>query len=185
MTSTNLKPTAVQAANLDVAFGLTAKTLDLCLQLSELGVQAMKENIADYQENVQKALTISGPQEWFALQASTIEPAAQRARRYLQQAHEITAAAQADLQKAAELQYETGLRNMQQAIENLSQNAPAGSENALNAWQSAVTSTAAFYESMQQATRQAIEFAGGRAVEAATAASNAAQKTNAQVAVNR
>lgn len=185
MTATNLKPNAAQAANLDALFSLTARTLDACQKFSDLGVRAMKENIADYQESVHKALAANGAQEWFALQVGAIEPAAERARSYLQQAQEIAAAARADFQKVAEVQYESGLRTMQQAFQNLSQNAPTGSENALNAWQSAVTSTAALYESMQQATKHAIEFAGNRVVDATTAASSAAKKANAQAVTSR
>lgn len=185
MTATNLKPNTAQASNLDAVFGLTAKTLDVCQKFADLGVQTMRENLADYQENVHRAFAANGAQELFALQASAIEPAAQRARSYLQQVQEIAAAARADFQEVAEAQYSSGLRNLQQAFDNFSQNAPAGSENALNAWQSAVTSTAAFYESMHQATRHAIEFAESRVVEAAAAASTAAQKASAQAAANR
>lgn len=185
MTTTNLKPNTVQATNLDALLSMTATMLDACQKFSDLGVQAMKENIADYQENVHKALAANGAQAWFALQADAIEPAAERARSYLRQAQEIAAETRADFQQVTEAQYESGLRTMQQALENLSQNAPTGSENALNAWQSAVTSTAALYESMQQATKHAIEFAGYRVAEAAATASSAAQKANAQAAVNR
>lgn len=185
MSASNLKSTTVQADNLDVVFGLTTRTLEVCQKLSELGVHAMKESVADCQRNTHKALAASSAQELFALQASLIEPAAEKARNYLRQTQEIAAAARADFQKMAEVQYESTLRHMRQAFDSLSQNAPAGSENALNAWQSAVTSTAAFYESMQQATRHAIEFTGNHVMNAATAASGAAQKASAQAAANR
>lgn len=185
MAASNPKSNAVQTENLDAFVGLTSKTLDVFQKFSALGVQAMKESLASYQENVHQVLAANSAQDLFALQSSLIEPAAERGRRYLQQAHEIAAAARADFQKAAEVQYASGIRNMQQAFNSLSQNAPAGSEKALDAWQSAVTSTAAFYESMHQATRHAIEFTEGRVVEAAAAASSAAQKANAQAAANR
>lgn len=178
------KSNAAQAASLDAACGLTAKTLDVCLKLSELGVAAMKANVADYQENVRKALAANGAQELFAVQASAIEPAAERARSFMQQAHEITASARADIQKMFEAQYALHMRNMEQAFDSLSQSAPAGSQNALNAWQSAMTSTAAFYESMQQATRHAIQFTENRAIGAATTASSTAQKASARAVAN-
>lgn len=180
MPASNLEPmNAVQAASLDIVFGLTTKALDACQKLADLNVRAMNEGIAASQEHVRKAFAAKDPQELIALQASFIEPAAEKARNYLQQAFEIAAAAGADFQKVAEAQYESGMRNMQQAFDRASQGAPAGSEGALNAWQSAMTSTATFYESIQQATRHAIELAGNHVADAAAAASSA-QKANAQ-----
>ncbi|QCX51456.1 TIGR01841 family phasin [Ralstonia pseudosolanacearum] len=185
MSASNQNSNTVQAANLDAVFGLTTKTLDACRKLSDLGAQAMKESIANYQETMHRALTANGAQALFALQANALEPAAERVWRYLQQAQEIAAGTRADFQKMAEIQYESNMRNMQQAFDSLSQNAPAGSESALTAWQSAVTSTAALCKSMHQATRHAIEFTENRVIEAAAAASAATRKANAQVVANR
>jgi len=184
MSASNLKPMyAVQAATLDIVLGLTSKTLDTCQKLTEVSVQAMKESIAEGQENMRKAFAIKDAEELFALQASFIEPLAERTRNYLNQVNEITAAARAEFQKVAEAQYESGMCTMQEAFDNISQSAPNGSEGALNAWQSAMTSTATFYESVNQATRHAIELAENRVADAAaTLSSAAAQQAKAQAA---
>lgn len=183
MPASNLEPLyAAQANNLELALDLAANSLDACQKLTELGVQTMKESIADSQVNMRKAFAAKDAQELLAWQVSLVEPAAERTRAYLQQVYEIAAAARASFQKAAEARYHANLGVMQQAFDSATQSAPTGAESPLNAWQSAIASTATLYESMQQATRHAFELAENRVIAADAAATNAARKARSQAA---
>lgn len=90
MPEVNLQPMyAAQAAAMDIVFGMTAKTLDAYQRLTELGMQTMKETLANNQETVRQAFAAKSPQELFALQATAVEPAAEKARAFFQQVQEI------------------------------------------------------------------------------------------------
>lgn len=183
MQASDLDPLkAMQAAGFDIVFGLTTKTLDACQQLTALGMQTFRESLAEGQKNVSKAATVKDVPELFALQVSLVEPATERMRNYVQRVCEIAAGARAEYQKVAQAQLDSNLRNMQQALEKACQSAPSGTDGTWNAWQSTLASTAAFYDSMQQATQHAIELAEHQVIDAAAAASSAARKANAESA---
>ncbi|CAG9164580.1 phasin family protein [Cupriavidus pinatubonensis] len=171
MPEVNLQPMyAAQAAAMDIVFGMTAKTLDAYQRLTELGMQTMKETLANNQETVRQAFAAKSPQELFALQATAVEPAAEKARAFFQQVQEIAASTREEFQKVAAAQYETNKQTFQEIFEKLAQNVPSGSEGAFNAWQAAMTSGASLCESMQQSTKQAIELAETQVANAAAAA---------------
>ncbi|SPD59109.1 Phasin (plasmid) [Cupriavidus neocaledonicus] len=167
-----------QAAALDIVVGMTTKTLDALQRLSELSMQTMKETIADSQETMRRAFAVRDPQELFALQASSVESAAGKSRRYLQQVHEIAAATRDDFQKVVEAHYETSKHSLQEIFDKLMQSAPEGSEGTLNAWQAAMLSGATFCESLRRSTRQAAELAESQVASAAADAVKAAHKPN-------
>ncbi|MBF6987651.1 phasin family protein [Cupriavidus sp. IK-TO18] len=179
MPAVKLDPTyGTQAAALDIVFGMTTKALDALQRLSDLSMQAMKETIADNQEIMRQAFAVRDPQELFALQANSVESAAEKSRVFLQQVHEITAATRDDFQKVVEAQYETSKHSLQEIFDRLMQSAPAGSKGALDAWQAAMLSGATFCESLRQSTRQAVELAENQVASAAAVAAKAAHKPN-------
>ncbi|WP_197523984.1 phasin family protein [Cupriavidus sp. USMAHM13] len=183
MQALNLEPLkAMQAASFDIAFGLTTKTLDACQQLTALGVQTFRESLSESQKHVLRASAVKDAPELFALQLSLVEPTTERMRNYVQRVCEIAAGTRAEYQKVAQAQFDSNLRNMQQALEKASQGAPSGTDGTWNAWQSTLASTAAFYDSMQQATQHAIELAEHQVIDAAATASSAARKANAESA---
>ncbi|KAF7962494.1 phasin [Cupriavidus sp. UYMU48A] len=182
MPEVNFQPVyAAQAAAMDIVFGMTTKTLDACQRLTELSMQTMKETLVDSQETVRQAFSAKTPQELFALQATAAQPAVEKARAFFQQVQEIAATTRDEFQKVAAAQYETNKHTVQQMFESFAQNAPAGSEGALNAWQAAMASGATLCESMQQSTQHAMELAQSQ-VASAAAAATAAHKGNSQAA---
>ncbi len=172
---------AVQAASFDIVVGLTTKTLNASEQLTALGMQMLSESLAASQKHVLKAATVKDVPELVALQMSLVEPATESMRSCALRLCEIAAGARAEYQKVAQAHFDSSLRNMQQAFDK-AQGAPIRTDGTWSAWQSTLASTAAFYDSMQQATRYAIELAEHQVIDAATAASSAARKINAESA---
>ena len=162
---------AVQAASFDIVVGLTTKTLNACEQLTALGMQMLSESLAASQKQF-KAATVKDVPELVALQMSLVEPATESMRARALRLCEIAAGARAEYQKVAQAHFDSSLRNMQQAFDK-AQGAPIRTDGTWSAWQSTLASTAAFYDSMQQAHRYAIELAEHQVIDAATAASSA------------
>jgi phasin family protein len=173
---------ALQAANLDPLFGLTNKTLAGLQKLVELNLQTMNATLAETQDNIQKAFAAKDLQELLALQASLLQPATEKAQAYGRQLVEITSTTRAEFAKVAEAQYEANKRKMQELIDNATKSAPAGSEAAVTAWQSAVSAATSLCDTMQQTAKQAIEVAESNMDIAAAASSNAARQVTVQAA---
>lgn len=171
---------ALQAANLDLLFGLMNKTLAGVQKLAELNLQTMKATVAENQGNIQKAFAAKDMQELLALQAGLLQPATEKAQAYHHQLVEIISATRAEFAKVAEAQYEANKRKMQDVIDNATKSAPAGSEAAVAAWQSAVSAATSLCDTMQQSAKQAIEITESNLDIAAAAASNAARQATAQ-----
>ncbi|WP_432263418.1 TIGR01841 family phasin [Cupriavidus sp. TMH.W2] len=172
--------TALQAANFDLLFGLTNKTLAGLQKLAELNLQTMKATLAETQDNIQKAFAAKDMQELLALQTSLLQPATERAQAYQRQLIEITSATRAEFARIAEAQYEANKRKMQDVVDSATKSAPAGSEAAIAAWQSAVSAATSLCDTMQQTAKQAIEITESNLDIAAAAASNAARQATAQ-----
>ncbi|WP_354687311.1 TIGR01841 family phasin [Cupriavidus necator] len=166
----NEQLSALQAANLDLLFGLTNKTIAAFEKLAELNLQTIKATVAETQDNIQRAFDAKDIQELLALQASLWQPATEKAQAYRRQWVEITSATRAEFAKVAEAQYEANKRRMQDVIDSATKSAPAGSEAAVAAWQSAVSATTTLCDTVQQTTKQAIEVAESNLDIAATAA---------------
>ena len=173
---------ALSAANLDLLFSLTNKTLAGLQKLTELNLQTMKATLAESQDNLQKAFAAKDIQELLALQASLLQPATEKAQAYRRQLVEITSATRAEFTKVAEAQYEENKRKMQEVIDSATKTAPAGSEAAVAAWQSAVSAATNLCDTMQQSTKQAIEITESNLDFAAAAASNAARQATGHAA---
>ncbi|WP_454743452.1 phasin family protein [Cupriavidus necator] len=173
---------AAQAAGLDILAGLTSKTLDGLQKVAELNLQTMKSTLAEAQDNARKAFSAKDPGELLALQASLMQPAAEKAQVYSRQLFEIAEATRADFAKVAEAQNEENKRMMQEFIDGITKGAPNGSEAAMAAWKSALATTTSLFEAMQQTATRAVEVAGSNPNIATTAASNAAQQATAQAA---
>ncbi|TKC81719.1 phasin family protein [Trinickia terrae] len=169
---------AATKANLETLFGLTNKAFEGVEKLAELNLQVVKSTLAESQENAQRALSAKDAQEFLALQANVVQPLAEKALAYGRHLYEIASATQAEFARVAEAQYEEQNRKVQALVENVSKNAPAGSETAVAVMKSAITAANTTYETVQKATKQAIEIAESNFSAATTAATKAAEQAS-------
>ncbi|QCP50129.1 phasin family protein [Trinickia violacea] len=169
---------AAQKASLETLFGLTNKAFDGLEKLTELNLQVVKSTIAEGQENAQRALSAKDAQEFLALQAGIVQPAAEKVLSYSRHLYEIASATQAEFARAVEAQYEDQNRKVQALVDNVAKNAPAGSETAVAVMKAAITAANTTYETVQKATKQAVEIAESNFNAATTAATKAAEQAS-------
>jgi phasin family protein len=150
---------ASHKANLESLYSLTTKAFEGVEKLVELNLQVVKSTLAESQENAQRLLSVKDAQEFLALQASLTQPIAEKALSYGRHVYEIATATQAEFTKIAESHYEEQNRKVQALIDNVTKNAPAGSETVVAALKSALNAASTTYETVQKATKQAIEIA--------------------------
>jgi len=183
MTFTAEQLVAVQKANIETMFGLTTKAFEGVEKLVELNLQVAKATLGEVAETTVAALSAKDPQELLALQASLLQPAAEKAAAYGRHLYDIAAGTNAEVTKVAEAQIADAQLKVLSVVDNAVKNAPAGTENAVALVKSAVAAANNAYESVNKAAKQAVEVAeanfqavSNTAVKATQAATKTAKK---------
>ncbi len=171
---------AANKANLETLFGLTTKAFEGVEKLVELNMQVVKASFAENIDAAKKVLSVKDAQELLAVQAGMVQPVAEKALAYSRHLYEIASDTSAEFSKVAESQIAEASQNVQALVENLAKNAPAGSETAVALAKSAMSAANNAYDSVQKATKQAVEIAESNFQAAANAASKATQQATAQ-----
>jgi phasin family protein len=157
MTFTPDQLMAAQKANLETLFGLTSKAFEGVEKLVELNLQVAKTTMAESAETTRAALSIKDAQELMALQASLLQPAAEKAAAYSRHLYDILAGTNAEVAKVAEATMSEGQKSVMTMVDTAVKNAPAGTENAVALVKSAVTAANNAFESVNKAAKQATE----------------------------
>lgn len=138
-------------------------------KLVDLNLQAVKATFDDAAQKSQQAIELKDAQEAYAFASSLAQPEAEKALAYGKHVYDIVSDVQSNLTKLGEAQIEQGQKQVTEAIEQFSKNAPAGSESAVALMKSSLTSATSAYESVAKAAKQASK----------TAESNIAAATDA------
>jgi phasin family protein len=150
---------AAQKANVETLFGLTNKAFEGIEKLVELNLQVAKTALVEAAETTQAALSVKDAQELMALQASLLQPAAEKAAAYSRHLYDIAAGTNAEVTKVAESQMAEAQKKVLAVVDTAVKNAPAGTENAVALVKSAVAAANNAFESVQKAAKQAAEVA--------------------------
>ncbi|MBH2010903.1 MAG: phasin family protein, partial [Xanthomonadaceae bacterium] len=150
---------ASHKANIETLFGLTQKAFEGVEKLVELNVQATKAALAETANNAQAVLNAKDAQELLALQASMVQPLAEKTAAYSRHLYDIAQSAGAEFSKTLEGQTAEAQKKFADLVESATQNAPAGSETAVTMMKSAMTAANSAFESVQKAVKQAGDMA--------------------------
>lgn len=175
---------AAQKNQIETLFGLTAKAFESLEKIVELNLTASKAALAESAEHTKAVLSAKDAQELLALQASLLQPLADKASAYSRHLYDISSSAGSELGKAYEEHAAEAQRKFSGLIDSASRNAPAGSETAVAVLKSALAAANTAYDSVQKAVKQATEVAEANynavASSAASAASSVGKATAAR-----
>ena len=172
---------AAQKANIETLFGLTTKAFEGVEKLVELNLQVAKASLSEAADTTMAALSIKDAQELLNLQASLLQPSAEKAASYSRHVYDILAGTNAEVTKAAEATLAEGQKKMLALVDGAVKNAPAGTESAVALVKSAVAAANNAYESVHKAAKQASEVAEANF----TALTNTAVKATATATKSR
>jgi phasin family protein len=148
-------------ANLESQFALmsslTAKTFESVEKLVELNIAAARTTLEESSNVTRKLLSAKDPQEFFSVTASQAQPAADKALSYSRQLASIATGAGAEFSKVAEGQIVETNRKVIALVDEVSKNAPAGSESFVAAVKTAISNANAGYEQLSKSGKQAAE----------------------------
>jgi phasin family protein len=172
---------AVLKANLEATLAtfaaLSVRTVESVEKIAELNINVAKSSLEDSAAATKQLLTSKDPQEFFAVGASQIQPTAAKTIAYGRHLANVLTATQAEFTRATEEQFAEAGRRMSELVENVSKNAPAGSENVVALFKSAMGNANAGYEQFSKSTKQAVEAMGANLSTAVNQFAQAAEKT--------
>ena len=166
---------AAQKANVETLFGLTNKAFEGVEKLVELNLQMAKAALGEAGDNARAAMSVKDAQELVSLQASLLQPTAEKAAAYSRHVYDIAAATNADFTKAVEAQIGDAQKSFMGLVDSAAKNAPAGSESAVSMMRSAVAAANNAIESVQKAAKQATDVAQANLQSMTATATKAAQ----------
>ena len=166
---------AAQKANIDTLFGLTTKAFEGMEKLIELNVTASKAALSEAAGTAHAVLGAKDAQELLALQASMMQPMAEKTAAYSRHLYDIAQGTSAEFTKAFESKAVEAQQAMVGLIDSAAKNAPAGSETAVAMMKSAVAAANNAFESVQKAVKQASDVAEANFNAVSTQSMNAAK----------
>ncbi|HAT31403.1 MAG TPA: Phasin (PHA-granule associated protein) [Janthinobacterium sp.] len=144
-------------AQLAMFSSLTSKAFEGIEKIVELNLTAAKASLEESTAAAKQLLSAKDPQEFFSLSAAQAQPNAEKAIAYGRHLAAITSGTQAEFSKAAESQIAETNRKVISLVEEVSKNAPAGSENAVAMFKSVIGNANAGYEQFSKTSKQAAE----------------------------
>jgi len=166
-------------ASLDAQFtsftALTSKAFEGFEKLIALNLATAKASLEGSSVTAKQLLSATNPQEFFSLSAAQAQPAAEKAVAYGRQLSSIAADTAAEFSKAAKAQMSETNGKVLSLVNEASKHAPAGSENAIALFKSALGSADAGYAQFTRTAKQASDTIEAN-VNAAVSQFNAAVK---------
>jgi phasin family protein len=168
--------TATHKANLQALQGFTTQAFSGLEKLVELNMAASKAMMEESFSHTQAVLAAKDPKEMLALQSGLLKPLADKSAAYAQHVQAILTGSTAEFTKTVEAKTAEAQKAFDGVLENLSKNAPAGSETAVAAFKSALTAGQNAIETAQAQAKKAVETAQATFTAAATQAADAVKK---------
>lgn len=148
-------------ANFEAQFAifstLTNKAFEGVEKFVDLNLTAAKASLEESSATTKQLLAAKDPQEFFSLASAQAQPNAEKTIAYGRHLATIATSTGAEFSKAAETQIAETNRKVISLVEEVSKNAPAGSENAVALFKSAIGNASAGYEQFTKTAKQAVE----------------------------
>ncbi|MBV8664844.1 MAG: phasin family protein [Burkholderiaceae bacterium] len=126
-------------------------------QIADLNLNTAKASFEETSAAAQQLLSVKDVQEFFTLTTAKAQPNTEKALAYGRSLAGIASATQAEITKTAEQHIADQSRKVLALIDDLSKNAPAGSEQAISLVKNAIGSANAGYEQFSKAAKQAAD----------------------------
>lgn len=149
--------TATSKANFQALQGLTSQTFAGVEKLIELNLATSKAILGESFDHVQSVLGAKDAQELMALQSGLLQPLADKSAAYFQHVQTIAAGNGAEFTKAVEAKMAEAQSTFGNVLENMTKNAPAGTETTVAAFKSAITAGQNAMDTAQASAKKAVE----------------------------
>src|SRR6185437_8821885 len=126
-------------------------------KLIDLNLKVVKATLDEVSQKSQQATDLKDAQDVSSFISASAQPSADKALAYSKHLYDIFAGVQTELSKLAEAQIAEGREQVNAAVEQLTKNAPAGSESAVAMLKSSLATATSAYDSLAKAAKQAAD----------------------------
>ncbi|HEX2531700.1 MAG TPA: phasin family protein [Burkholderiaceae bacterium] len=144
-------------SQLALFLSLTNKAFEGVEKVVDLNLNMAKTSIEESNAAAKQLLVAKDLQEFFTLGASQTQPNTEKAIAYTRDLASILSTTQAEFTKTAEEQIAEANRTLIAFVDDVTKNAPVGSETAMTLMKSMIGNANAGYEQLSKNTKQAVE----------------------------
>jgi phasin family protein len=144
-------------AQLAMMTALTGKVFEGVEKFVELNMTVVKTSFEESTATAKQLFSAKDPQEFFSLSTSQVQPAAEKVLSYGRHLATIASGAQAEFSSVAENQITETNRKVLALFEEVSKNAPSGTEGVVEFVKNAIGNANAGYNHLTKSTKQAVE----------------------------
>lgn len=167
-------------AQLAMINALTSKAMESIEKIVDLNMNVVRASLEESTSAARQLMTAKDAQEFAAMTTAQAQPTAEKALAYSRHLKNIASSTQSDFTKTAEAQITETSRKMMALVEEVTKNAPAGSEQVVAMMKSALGNANAGYEQLSKTTRQAVEALEGNLNNAMTQMSALAEQATSR-----
>jgi phasin family protein len=167
---------AANKAAVDSLLSVANTALASAERIATLNLETARSVLEDSVSNAKAIMGAKDPQEALTIQASLAKPNVEKAVAYGKSVYEISAETQEQLAKMVEAQFGDFQKNVAAMLEKAAKSAPAGSDVAVAAVQSAIAAANSAFDNMRKAAQQVTEMAQSNIAAATTATAKAVKK---------
>ena len=142
---------------LSLITALTGKAFEGVEKLIELNLTTAKSSFEDFTATSKQLLAAKDPQEFFTLSTAHFQPSTEKALSYGRTFASIATSTQAEFTTATESQIADTNSKVLALIEEVSKNAPAGTENVVALVKTALGNANTSYDNLTKTTKQAVQ----------------------------
>jgi phasin family protein len=159
---------------------LSNKVFEGVEKIVDLNLNVVKASLEESNSTAKQMLAAKDLQEVLSLASAQVQPSAEKAIAYGRHLATIASSTQAEFTKAAEEQIAENNRKVVAFIDEVTKNAPAGSETVVAFVKSAIGNANAGFEQLSKSTKQAVDVMETNLSTAVNQFSQAATKTAAK-----
>lgn len=178
MTNTAEKLVTKSKATLEAAQTLATKGHAHLEKLIDLNMATSKKALGESFAHAKAVLSAKDAQEVAALQANLVKPLTEKSATYAQNFQKIIPGANTEFTKAAQSSMADVHQEFETLMENVTKNAPAGTESAIAFFNNVMTASQSAFISAQSSAKIAVEAAQANFTETTAQAVDAVKKAS-------
>ena len=168
---------AANKAAVDSLLSVANTALASAERIASLNLDTARSVVEDSVSGAKALMGAKDVQEAISIQASLAKPSVDKAVAYSRSLYEISAQNQGELTKMVEAQFGDFQKTITSMLEKAAKSAPAGSDMAVAAVQSAIAAANSAFGNMRQAAQQVSDLAQSNLATVTSATAKAVKKT--------
>ena len=177
----SINPEQFSAANkaaVDSLLSVANTALASAERIATLNLETARSVLEDSVSGVKALMGAKDPQEALSIQASLAKPSVDKAVAYSKSVYEISTETQEQLSKMVEAQFGDFQKTVGAMLEKAAKSAPAGSDVAVAAVQSAIAAANSAFDNFRKTAKQVTDIAQNNVAAATSATAKAVKKSS-------